>query len=248
MLLVIAIVEAVWLAFVKLFGLSAQLAIPIASAWVVGAISIYAGVHKDDLRAMKLTRRVLAIVFISAIGMVFASISVILFVPRVGTAASKASPAAKLEIPADQFNLEGRWHSPTWSRQIRITEPAAVVELLIEYKNRGQAVHTNVTFQMELPKGVRPLRGAVHFGVDSHPDGVRASDALWEKGMNIGAYGPGGGTYVTAVIQFEPDIELPCGDAVVPLRATGYSSELPSDKTWTSNQLLITYVKTCAPG
>ncbi|MBP2454647.1 hypothetical protein [Mycolicibacterium lutetiense] len=239
-LFVVVGMEAAWLMTVKIFGLNAQLAITIASAWALGSISLYFAIHRDDYRAMEVNRRALTGTAVAACVILGLSGGVVKWV-----LSQQPSPSSDPVTPLDQFKLEGRWQSPIWADAITVTEPAAIVETLIEYKNRGDAGHNDVTLKIELPKGINPVRGSVRYGTSAHPDGLIASDAIWSDGMNIGSYAPGGGTYIVAPVQFDPNIHLPCGPNILPLRAIGWSSDISAAEEWTSNQLRITLVKGC---
>jgi hypothetical protein len=245
-LCIVFIVEAIWVSSVIVAGLGAQIGFGVGAPIVLaGGVSLFVTVHREDLRDWKLTSRTLIMAVAAALVVLMCAVGVVLRVPRAGTMSTFASTTTQPDpVPIDQFELQARWHSPTWENAIKVDEAEAVVEILIYYKNRSNTQHNDVTFTMNLPPGVHPLPGSIYFNAEEYGD-TRVPDTLWSDGVNIGNYAPGGGTYIVASIQFDPKIELPCGESIVPLQAFGRASDIPSYKEWTSNQLVITYFKDC---
>lgn len=84
----------------------------------------------------------------------------------------------------------------TWQDKLSST-PGATVEYRLTYKNTGDTVQNNVILKDILPSGLTYVPGSTKLYTTATPSGKVLTDEISQGGMNIGAYNPGGGAFLT---------------------------------------------------
>lgn len=91
-------------------------------------------------------------------------------------------------------------------------QPGETVDYLIEYKNTDTAPQEDVVIKDTLPAGMTYVPGSTKYGTVAHPGGLTAPDDITGKGINIGTYTQGGGTWVMLSAKVAENDQLPaCG-------------------------------------
>lgn len=91
-------------------------------------------------------------------------------------------------------------------------KPGETVDFLIQYKNTGSVRQDNVTFRDTLPAGMSYVNGSTIFGNAKNPSGVKATDDITGKGINVGSYAPGANAWAIFSAKVTENSKLPvCG-------------------------------------
>ncbi|MDB5184181.1 MAG: exported protein of unknown function, partial [Candidatus Saccharibacteria bacterium] len=92
-------------------------------------------------------------------------------------------------------------------------QPGETVDYLIEYKNTDSAQQDNVVVKDSLPAGETLVSGSTKVNTEAHPEGEQVNDDITSKGINVGSYATGGGTWVEYSATVAANDQLPaCGN------------------------------------
>lgn len=110
----------------------------------------------------------------------------------------------------------------TWHKEVA-AKPGDTVEWLLTTDNTGSTVLNNVVTRDVLPPHVTLESGSVRW-IDAQQDAKQDDKPLFDGGINVGNYGPGGGFYMMFSTKVQGDFD-PCE---IRVRNLGY---VKSDQT-----------------
>lgn len=136
--------------------------------------------------------------------------------------------------------------SPTgknaWADNIAAT-PGAKVDYRISYKNTGTTDQTNVTIKDVLPAGMKYTPGSAKLTNNTNPNGLKVSDDIVGKGINIGNYGARAFGTVVFSATVATDAELSCGQ----LAMRNTASAITNNGTKRDTADVLVNKTVCAP-
>lgn len=121
--------------------------------------------------------------------------------------------------------------------------PGTKVDYKISYKNTGTTDQLNVTVKDVLPAGMKYVAGSANLKNPSNPNGLKVSDDLVGKGINIGHYHGGEAATVTFSATVARTEELQCGQ----LAMRNTVSVITANGTKTDTADVLVNKEGCAP-
>lgn len=82
-----------------------------------------------------------------------------------------------------------------WKKEVA-AKPGDTVDWLLTSDNTGSAVLNNIVIRDVLPPNVQLVPGSVKW-IDASQNAVQSDNPLFDGGINVGNYAPGGGFYMT---------------------------------------------------
>lgn len=146
----------------------------------------------------------------------------------------KAVPALKL---TKEVRLKG---DTTWHKSIK-TKPGDTVEWLLTGYNSGASDLNHIVVSDVLPPNVSLVTGSVKW-IDTSQNAAQSDKPLFDGGIDVGNYAPGGGFYILFATTVKGDF-TPC-EVTVRNQSFIRSTQTPEDKD--TADVVITR-ENCAP-
>lgn len=98
-----------------------------------------------------------------------------------------------------------------WSESVA-AQPGDTVDFNIEYKNIGTTWQENVILKDKLPAGLTYVPGSTMLANANNPKGMKVSDGVTDKGINIGNYNKDSNAFIKFSAKVAENDQLPtCG-------------------------------------
>lgn len=144
----------------------------------------------------------------------------------------KVTPKGNPDI---DFVKEVRQKDTTeWKKEVN-AKPGDTVEWLLTTDNTGPSVLNDITIRDVLPPHVELVPGSVKW-IDAQQNAVQDDGPLFDGGINVGNYAPGGGFYMLFATKVLGDFD-PCE---IRVRNVGYVKSEQTDEIGDDADVIIT--------
>lgn len=157
---------------------------------------------------------------IGAVGVVITLLAWLLPQDSSSSEESTPSPTTSSTAGTNDYALEFSVdHDEGWATSASVI-PSALLQFQVRYQNTSRSKQNDVVVIVELPRELTYLTGSTRVINDTNPNGRAISDNVAERGVNIGAYAPGGAGYVAFAATVAPGDRFPCNPRTLAPQAT----------------------------